>query len=170
MIDPSPSVRVRPHAVYFSGAAGLALFVGLVATLLIRHNDLPRATDWRIVGWAILVAVSGFVGPVLRWTRTWVELDDHGIRCRSGLVRRRTLALEFDHIRAMTVEQSWLGRWLRYGHVRVVDDAGGDFVLPPLAPLEPFRVAAARVGRQSRRSDGGAEARGGRGRAPRDRA
>jgi PH (Pleckstrin Homology) domain-containing protein len=147
------AVRTRPHVVYFSGALGFAAFVALVVTLLIAHNDLPAATDWRIVGWGVLATAAGFVGPLLRWTRTWIELDQQGLRCRSGLLRRRSLALDFDRMRALTVEQSFLGRWLGYGHVRVVDDAGGDYVLPPVAALEPFRSAAARVGRRARRDD-----------------
>ena len=149
----SSSLRTRPHLVFFAGAVGFVAFVALVVALLIRHNDLPPATEWRVVGWGILVGASGFIGPVLRWARTWIELDQRGLRCRSGLIRRRSLALDFDRMRAMSVEQSLLGRWLGYGFVRVVDHAGGDYVLPPVAALEPFRAAAARVGRRSRRDD-----------------
>jgi uncharacterized membrane protein YdbT with pleckstrin-like domain len=147
------SVRTRPHFVFFSNAVGFAAFVAFVVTLLIQHNDLPPATNWKIVGWGLLAAASGFVGPVLRWTRTWIELDQRGLRCQTGLLWRHSLALDFEHIRALAVEQSFVGRWLGYGSVRVVDDAGGDYVLPPVATLEPFRTAAARVGRRGKRDD-----------------
>lgn len=146
-------MRTRPHVVFFANALGFAAFVAFVVTLLIRHNDLPPATNWKFVGWGLLAAASGFVGPVLRWLRTWIELDQHGLRCQSGLLWRHSLALDFERIRAMAVEQSFAGRWLGYGHVRVVDDAGGDYVLPPVATLEPFRAAAARVGRRGKRDD-----------------
>lgn len=146
-------MRTHPHVVYFAGAFGFAAFVALVVTLLIRHNDLPASTDWRFVGWGALVAASGFVRPVLRWMRTSIEVDERGLRCRSGLLRPEELALDFDQVRAISVEQSFAGRLLGYCHVRVVDDAGEDYVLPPVAAVEPFRAAAARVGRRTKRDD-----------------
>ena len=150
-VKPPSTMRARPHPVFFSGAIGFAAFVTLVATLLIRHNELSLMTDWRIVGWSVLVAISGFVGPGWRWSRTWVELDERGIRYRSVTLLRSHLAeLAFDHIRAVTVEQSIAGRCLGYGHVRLVDDTGAEYLLPPLPSLDAFRAAAARIGRRRR--------------------
>ena len=86
-------IRTHPHPIHFAGAASWIAFVVLVATLLIRHNELAPSTNWAIVGWAVLAALSGLVGPATRWARTWVEIDSPGGALHVGapvdVLRRR---------------------------------------------------------------------------------
>jgi len=152
-------LRAHPHVVHFSGAASWTVFVACVATLLIRHNDLPVSTDWKIVGGAVLVALGGAVGPGLRWARTWIEIDPTHARYSGGLFRRTTVDVGLDRARGVAIEQSFFGRQFGYGRLRVVDEAGGAHVFPPVGDLDTVRAAIAQRdgrsrGRQGRRSDG----------------
>src|ERR1044072_962322 len=99
-------VRTRPHPVHFAGAAGCAGFVAFVVALFIRHNDVARSADWMIVGIAAVVAACRLIGPMLRWLRTWVELDASVARCTSGVVWPATVDVDLDRARALGVEQS----------------------------------------------------------------
>lgn len=145
------SVHARPHPVYFAGAAGWVAFVALAATLVIRHNDLTAAGDWSVVGWGCVAAIAGVVGPVVRWLRTSIELDADGARCTTGIVWRSTLDVALDHARELSVEQSYVGRHLGYGHLRIVDGAGTEHVLPPVGNVGAWQAA---VSRHERRAAG----------------
>ena len=147
-------VRTHPHPIHFAGAAGWAAFVAFVATLLIRHNDLARSTDWSIVAGAVVLAASGLVGPGLRWLRTWVELDASMARCTSGIFRPSTAEVDLERAQALDVEQSMAGRWLGYGRLRVVDASGTTHVFPPLGEAA-LRAAMARGERRNRARRGG---------------
>src|SRR5215510_10747019 len=53
--------ETRQHPMAFSGAAGMALCVTLVVFLLIRHNDLPTATELQIALAGLPVAVAALL-------------------------------------------------------------------------------------------------------------
>jgi hypothetical protein len=142
-------LRVHPHVVYFAGAASWAAFVALVVTLLIRHNDLPAATDWRIVGGGALVALAGAIGPGLRWARTWIEIDSTRAHYSGGLLRRTTIDVGLERARGLALEQSFLGRCLGYARLRVVDEAGNAHVFPPMGHVDVVRAALARHERRA---------------------
>jgi hypothetical protein len=138
----------------FANAAGFVAFVTLVVVLLLRHNELPAATQWRIVGWGIVVAAGGLVGPGLRWLRSWVAVDDRRLAWCIGWLRLRRLEAPLADLRAFGVEQSWLGRLLGYGELRAVDAAGVEHVFGPVGELTAFHDAVARSGRRRGRRDG----------------
>jgi hypothetical protein len=140
--DAGPYVRAHPHPVHFAGACSWAAFVALVATLLIRHNDLATATNWRIVGWSVLVALAGFVTPALRWRRTWLALDGTTLRCTGGLLRRWSVALDLERAHAVGVEHGLLGGLLGYGRLRVVDEHNTPHLFPPVSDGLAREVAA----------------------------
>lgn len=146
---PAARVRTHPHPVHFAGAAGWALFVAIVATLLIRHNDLAQSTDWSIAAGAALLAACGFVGPMLRWLRTWVELDASLARCTSGVVWPATVDVDLARAQALAIEQSFAGRWLGYGRLRVVDASGTTHLFPPVGEAA-LRATMAREQRRTR--------------------
>jgi hypothetical protein len=134
-------VRARPHPVYFAGAAGWVVSVAVASTLVIRHNDLSAAGDWAVVGWGCVAALAGVVGPVVRWLRTSIELDADGARCTTGIVWRWTLDVALDEVRELSIEQSYVGRRLGYGYVRIVDGAGAEHVLPPVGNVAAWQAA-----------------------------
>jgi len=145
----SPAVRARPHPIYFAGTAGWVLFVALATLLVIHNNDLRPATNWEAVGWGLLAAVSGVVGPVLRWLRTSIELDDTAARCTTGLVWQSTIEVPLDGVREMAIDQSYLGQQLGYGSLRIVDGTGTTHVLPPVGDVATWRAAVARRERRT---------------------
>lgn len=135
----SARMQVRPHPIHFSGAAGWTAFVAVVAILIIRHNDLSRSADWAVVGWSVLAAASGVIGPVLRWLRTSIEVDATSARCTGGLIRPTSTVLDLGDAREVTVEQGRMGRWLDYGYLRVVDAQGATHVFPPVGDVAGLR-------------------------------
>ena len=143
----SQGTRQRPHPVVFSGAIGFTTFVALVVTLLIRHNDLPTATDWRIVGWGMATALAGWVFPVLRWRHTWIELDGDRLRWATGLWRTPLVDVDLAAARGLAIEQGWLGRRLDYARLRLVDEAGLEHAFPAARGVEAFQRVARRCGR-----------------------
>ena len=147
--DDTARVRTHPHPIYFAGAAGWAAFVALVATLLIRHNELATSANWAIVGWAVLAALTGCIGPGTRWARTWVEIDSAIARCTSGRVWRSTVDVDLERARALEIDRGMLGRWLGYGRLRVVDEMGTTHLFPPLGEIA-LRNAVERRERRSR--------------------
>jgi hypothetical protein len=146
---PGAQVRTHPHPVHFSGALGWTLFVAVVVTLMIRHNELPASTEWAFVGWGVVAALGGFVGPVARWLRTWIEIDGPAARCTSGVIRQSTVDVDLVRSRALEVERGFAGRWLGYGRLRVVDDVGATHLFPPVGE-DALRAAAARRERRAR--------------------
>src|SRR5262249_57702451 len=71
-LEPGERVMFRTglHPMAFAGALSLALFVALVVLLLIRHNDLPPATEAQIVVVGALGALVGSGPALLRWRHT----------------------------------------------------------------------------------------------------
>jgi hypothetical protein len=149
--DDGAAVRTHPHPVHFAGAGGWTLFVALVVTLMIRHNELSASTEWTFVGWGVVAALAGFVGPVARWLRTWIEIDGPAARCTSGVLRQSTVDVDLVRSRAVEVDRSAAGRWLGYGRLRVVDEAGATHLFPPVGD-DALRAAAARRERRASRS------------------
>jgi hypothetical protein len=144
----SASVRVRPHPVYFAGTAGWVAFVALATALIVRHNDLTPAANWVAAGWGTLAAFAGVIGPVLRWLRTSIELDAASARCTTGIVWRSTFEVALEDAREMEIDQSYVGRRLGYGYLRIVDDTGATHVLPPIGDLGVWRAAVSRRDRR----------------------
>jgi uncharacterized membrane protein YdbT with pleckstrin-like domain len=147
---PDDVLRLHPHPVHFAGAVGFAAFVGLVVVLLIKHNDLPRTVDWQILGVGVVVAIGGFVGPAVRWTRARFELSAEHLRWTLGVVRPDRLDARLADLRDVELEQGLLGRTFGYGTVRVVDADGRERVFPPLGHVAALREVVARRGGSSR--------------------
>jgi membrane protein YdbS with pleckstrin-like domain len=143
-------LRLHPHPVHFAGAVGFAAFVGLVVVLLIKHNDLPRSVDWQILACGVLVAIGGFVGPVVRWTRARFELSAEHLRWTLGVVRPDRLDAPLADLRDLELEQGLLGRAFGYGTVRLVDADGRERVFAPLGHVEALKQAVARRAGSSR--------------------
>src|SRR5262249_37439461 len=83
----------RQHPMAFSGAAGMALCVALVVFLLIRHNDLPPATEAQIAVVGLLVALAAALPALLRWRHTALVLTERRLLVSAGAFRRREIAI-----------------------------------------------------------------------------
>ena len=136
-------MKTRPHPVHLAGAAWWVAFVVLVATLMIRHNDLTAVGERNVVLGAVASAIAGIVGPLWRWWRTAVELDGSRLRWAGGTLRASALDIELARAREVTVAERQPGRLLGYGRCRIVDEHGVAYALPPLG-LEVVRAIAAK--------------------------
>jgi len=134
-------VKTRPHPVHLAGAAWWVAFVVLVATLMIRHNDLTAAGERNVVLGALASAIAGVVGPLWRWWRTTVELDGGRLRWAGGTLRTSVLDIDLTRAREVTVAESRAGLLLGYGRCRILDEHGAVYALPPLG-LEVVRAIA----------------------------
>ena len=115
--------RTGLHPMAFAGALSLALFVALVVVLLIRHNDLPPATEAQIVVVGALVALLGLVPALLRWRHTALFVTDRRLLVRSGTYRQHMLATPLAP-GIVEQESGATGRMLDHGTVTVVGPDG----------------------------------------------
>jgi hypothetical protein len=157
LLEPGERVVFRTglHPASLSGAVSLAVFAAVVAALLIAHNDLARATEWQIIGVAAVVAVLGFVRPLLRLARTHFVVTERRLLVSWGLLRPRVAAAGVAPD-VMAAERT--RRWVDAGTVAV--DLGGDVhtwtpVARPEALAAAVREQARRAGRPRDRKSGG---------------
>ena len=124
-LEPEERVMFRTglHPMAFAGALSLALFVALVVVLLIRHNDLPPATEAQIVVVGALVALLGSVPALLRWRHTALFVTDRRLLVRSGTYRQHMLATPLAP-GIVEQESGATGRMLDHGTVTVVGPDG----------------------------------------------
>jgi hypothetical protein len=115
----TPLFRASLHPMSCAGALGLALFVGFVGTLIVRHNDLPAATDVRILAGTLVLCVMALVGPVLRLRRSELLVTPAEIRLRVGAWRPRVTEIPLRDVRGLDVRSSTLGRRLDFGTLTV---------------------------------------------------
>ena len=115
--------RTGLHPMAFAGVLSLALFVALVVVLLIRHNDLPPATEAQIVVVGALVALLGSVPALLRWRHTALFVTDRRLLVRSGTYRQHMLATPLAP-GIVEQESGATGRMLDHGTVTVVGPDG----------------------------------------------
>ena len=156
VLEPGERVVFRTglHPVALSGAVGFAAFSLLVATLLVVNNDLPPATDLRIVVVGLLVAASGFVRPGLRLRHTRLVVTDRRLLAAWGAFRRRSAAIELSPD-AVAGERT--RRWVDAGTVAAMS---GDDVLS-WAPVARPEALAAAAQSQARRGARGRDRRPG---------
>lgn len=151
--DEQVVLRARLHPVVLAGGLIAAAFVAFVATLLIRHNDLPAGTDARIVFWAVLIAAMFLLRPVLRWQRSVVFVTDRRLVVRVGALRLETASqpLAADGVSAGVT--SWLGRLLDYGTLAVATGRGDAWTVWPVAqPMAVVDAVQAAVKKLKRRT------------------
>ncbi|HWP66568.1 MAG TPA: PH domain-containing protein [Candidatus Limnocylindria bacterium] len=113
------------HAVSIGGALGLAAFIGFVGLLIIRHNDLPLATDVRIALGCLALGALTLAGPLWRLRRSVVAVTPGHLELRLGAWRPRTVTIPVRDIRSVEVRSGPLGRRLDFGTLQVIaaDDA-----------------------------------------------
>jgi membrane protein YdbS with pleckstrin-like domain len=149
-LEPGERVMFRTglHPMAFAGALSLALFVALVVTLLIRHNDLPPSTEAQIVVAGVLVALLGSVPALLRWRHTAFLVTERRLLVRSGTYRQHTLVTPLAP-QIVEQESGATGRMLDHGTVTVM---GPDGQVSGVAHVARARELVEMVRAQARRS------------------
>lgn len=122
--------RAGLHPMSCAGGVSLAAFVCFVGGLIIRHNDLPAATDLRIAAGTVILAAGALAGPLLRLYRSEVVVTPAQLRVRLGAWRSRVTEMPLREVQGLEVRSGALGRRLDFGTLAVAsrDD---DMVLVP---------------------------------------
>lgn len=136
------------------GAGSFALFVTLVATLLIVNNDKPLDFDLRVVGFAVAAAAAGAVLPLCRLFRTVLAVTPRRLLVRSGALRSRLLAFPLERPDVVDVQRSWAGERVPWATVVAVTPQGEVYAFGHVArAAELVRAARAQArGAGGRRS------------------
>jgi membrane protein YdbS with pleckstrin-like domain len=145
-------VRTGLHPVAFGGALGMALFIGLVVALLIRHNDLPLRTDVQIAVVGALVAALGAVPSWLRWRNTSVVVTDRHIVATAGVRGQHHLELPMADA-TVSAEAGRLGRALDHATLSIVARDGRSWSIGHVAHARA--VVEASPGGSTRRRPSG---------------
>lgn len=142
-------LRTRLHWITWSGTIGFVAFVGLVVTLLLRHNDLAPDVARQIVLWGAGVALVALVARWVRWRRFWVELTQGHLRTTGNLLGRGGLDLPVRAVESAHADLPRMGRLLGYGTVFVVT-AGGRIPIRHVPDAESVARALGRLGSRRR--------------------
>lgn len=106
-------------------AGGAALCLGIQAVLP-QILPLPTELAWGLVALAVApfaVAVVILVHEWLRWRTDVVLLTNHRLISVTGVLNKSTMDSSLTKINDTRLEQSLLGRVLRYGHLSVLTAA-----------------------------------------------
>jgi uncharacterized membrane protein YdbT with pleckstrin-like domain len=147
----APGFQTRFHPVVLSGAIWFAISVAGVVALIIARNDLAAGPTRQLVAAGVLVALLGFVAPIVRWRRSELAVTSEGLRLRTGFLRTHTTLLPHDRVEAVEARATVVGRLLDYGTVRIVGSDGTYEELPRVARAAAFRDAALAASPGSRR-------------------
>ena len=142
--------ETRQHLMAFSGTAGMALCVALVVLLLIRHNELPPATEVQIAVVGALVVLVAALPALLRWRQTTLVLTERRLLVSAGgFFRRHEIAVPLGPA-VVEQEPGLSGNLLDHGTVFV---SGPDGQLISVAHVAHARdlVERARARRSARR-------------------
>jgi len=140
--------ETRQHLMAFSGAAGMALCVALVVLLLIRHNDLPQATEVQIAVVGALVSLVAALPALLRWRHTTLVLTERRLLVSAGGLRRREIAIPLGPA-VLEQEPGFSGKLLDHGTV-IVSTPDGQ--LSSVAHVAHAHELVERARAQARRS------------------
>jgi membrane protein YdbS with pleckstrin-like domain len=140
--------RTGLHPVSGASALGLAAFIAFIGALIVRHNDLSRSTDARIVLVCLALGGAALAGPLLRLRRSALVVTPGYLHLQLASWRTHASAVPVREIRAVDVRSGAVGRQLDFGTVTLA--AGDDAVIvihhvrAPLALRDALRRAGGR--------------------------
>ncbi|MCW5892462.1 MAG: PH domain-containing protein [bacterium] len=138
--------------VLLGGAGSFALFVTVVATLIIINNDKPLAFALKVMAWAIVAMAAGAVLPLCRLLRTELAVTSRRLLVRSGALRSRLLAVPLDRPNVVDLQHGWAGERVPWATVIAVTPQGEVHAFGHVAQAAEL-VRAARA--QARGASGG---------------
>jgi uncharacterized membrane protein YdbT with pleckstrin-like domain len=92
---------------------------------LIRDESVVFETDYH---WVIFLSLRGiftlFLAPVIdRWQSEFV-ITNRRIIIKTGFISRKTVEMNLSKIESVNVDQSVVGRILRYGSITIIGTGG----------------------------------------------
>jgi hypothetical protein len=144
----TPLIRAGLHPMSCAGGISLAAFILFVGTLIIRHNDLPAATDLRIAGGSLLLGLAALAGPLLRYVRSEVVVTPARLRLRLGGWRPRVTDLALRDVEEVEVRSGRLGRQMDFGTFAVASRNDDGVVVHHLRRAAAIEAAINRANRR----------------------
>jgi membrane protein YdbS with pleckstrin-like domain len=138
--------RTGLHPMSGASAFGLAAFIAFIGTLIIRHNDLPPATDARIALVCLALGGLALVGPLLRLRRSAVVVTPGTLHLRLASWRERATDIPVRAIRAIDVRSGAVGRRFDFGTVTLAADDDTVIVVHHVRAPVALRDALRRAG------------------------
>jgi membrane protein YdbS with pleckstrin-like domain len=139
--------RTSLHPMSSAGSWGLAAFLLFVGVLIVRHNDLTRATNLRVLAGSVLLAGATLAGPMRRLRRAELVVSAATFRAQLGTWRRRSLDLPVSDVRRVDVVRTRLGKRLDFGTVSVLAADGLTVTIPHVRHAERLRQVLCRLAR-----------------------
>ncbi|HWD49654.1 MAG TPA: PH domain-containing protein [Rhizomicrobium sp.] len=93
-----------------------------------------------LLGWVIIGIIIFFSMMIRRWT-TEIGVTTHRFVEKTGLFSLHTNEIALPNIEGVKVEQSFWGRILNYGHIRIEGTGVDAFVIPDIQDPIGFRAA-----------------------------
>lgn len=137
--------RTRLHPLVLGGGLSTAAFILLVVVLLVRHNDLPDATEAQIVLVGLGLMILALLRPFLRWRRTVFMVTDHRLLVEAGALRPATLEVPLDRPDVLSSDG---GR--SHGTLTVTAADGRGWRFTHVAAADQLVAAARTPGRRGR--------------------
>ena len=144
--------RTRLHPVVFAGTVWFAAFVVGAVALIVARNELAADTVRILRLAAVVIVVSSFASPYLRWRSSEFAVTTRRVLVKTGLVSVYTVELRTPEIEAIGVDQPLWGRLLGYGTLRIVGRGGTVETFPRVARPDAFREAVQRQAPRSARA------------------
>jgi hypothetical protein len=144
----APLIRAGLHPMSCAGGVSLAGFILFVGTLIIRHNDLPAATDLRIAGGSLLLGLAALAGPLLRFVRSEVVVTPARLRLRLGGWRPRVTDLALRDVEEVEVRSGRLGKQMDFGTFAVASRNDDVTVVHHLRQASAVEAAINRANRR----------------------
>jgi uncharacterized membrane protein YdbT with pleckstrin-like domain len=133
--------RTRLHPIVLGSTITFAACVVGATVLIIVRNELAPETVrllWLAAAGVILVSLAP---PVLRWRTSEFAVTNRRVLVKIGLLSVHTVELLLPKVEAMSVDQSFAGRVLGYGTLRLSGSGGTVEVFPRVARPEGLREA-----------------------------
>jgi len=143
--DEKVAYTTRLHPVVFGGALELAVVVGGIVTLLIRHNDLPPSTVRQLCIGGLSLILLGALPTFVRWRTSEFVVTNRRVMLKMGLISVHTVELLLPKIEAIGVDQGFAGRLLGYGTLRITGTGGTVETFPQVAEPLALRDAVLRA-------------------------
>ena len=139
-------VRNALCSVLFLWAGKSAALLGLINAALAGHSlgvglgaQIDQALAY-VAGLLAVVAVAGAIVRAVLYTTTEFAVTNKRVIAKSGFLRRHSLEVNLDKVESVTVNQSFTGRLLGFGTLRVRGTGSTDDFLWGIARVMEFRA------------------------------
>ena len=113
---------------------GVLLLVVAIAAFVLWPTSEPNGIEpFAVVGGLALLAAIPLGSALVTFYTTEIGVTDRRVLYKIGLVRRRTFEMVLEKVESLWIDQSLLGRVLRYGTIRIAAASDENIVIAAVA-------------------------------------